>query len=107
MGFVIKEVDEEDFERTCKGLAGKHGYPARSIKPDPTMRFKRSDDDESDEESSESKNDSAVFDPTLAKFKREKFKEDKKNAPANKGVKENLDEGTEKLESLVKKVDEN
>jgi len=105
MGYVIKEVDEDDFERTCKRLAAKYGYPARSIKQDPTMRFKKKDDDESDEESSESRNDSAVFDPTLAKSKREKFKEEKKN-PTKKGAKENIDGGIEKLESLVKKVDE-
>lgn len=103
MGFVVKEVDEEDFERMCKRLAMKHGYPARSIKPDPAMKFKKRDDDESDEESSESKNDSAVFDPALAKTK--KGKEEKKSLVKKEG-KGSVDDGINKLESLIKKVDE-
>lgn len=104
MGFVIKEVDEEDFERMCKRLATKFGYPARSIKPDPTLKFKKNDDDDSEEESSESKNDSAIFD--LAKIKKDKAKEQKKSEAKKEG-KGNAEEGISKLESLIKKVDEN
>eukprot|EP00826_Nyctotherus_ovalis_P015098 TRINITY_DN1425_c0_g1_i2.p3 TRINITY_DN1425_c0_g1~~TRINITY_DN1425_c0_g1_i2.p3 ORF type:complete len:286 (+),score=138.38 TRINITY_DN1425_c0_g1_i2:425-1282(+) len=103
MGFVVKEVDEEDFERMCKRLAMKHGYPARSIKPDPALKFKKRDDDESDDESSESKNDSATFDPALSKPK--KGKEEKKSLVKKEG-KGSVDDGINKLESLIKKVDD-
>lgn len=34
-GFIVFEAKEEDFEQTCKELAEKYGYPAKSIKIDP------------------------------------------------------------------------
>ena len=97
IGFELREVEEEDFERECKRLSLKYGYPARSIKPDPTLKHKK-DDEESDEESEDSRNDSAVFDPKVVKDKREK---EAKRIASGKPAGEPLN----KFEGLVKKVD--
>ena len=34
-GFIVHEVPEECFEKACKELAEKYGFPARTIKAEP------------------------------------------------------------------------
>lgn len=50
-GFIVIEVQEEVFEKTCKEVAEKYGFPARSIKPEQKeakKKHKHKDSDSSD-----------------------------------------------------------
>eukprot|EP01022_Parablepharisma_sp_SALTPOND_P024093 TRINITY_DN529_c4_g1_i1.p1 TRINITY_DN529_c4_g1~~TRINITY_DN529_c4_g1_i1.p1 ORF type:complete len:404 (+),score=70.22 TRINITY_DN529_c4_g1_i1:6833-8044(+) len=109
-GFVIQEVPEEYFERVCKELAEKFGYPARSIKPEPRDKKKPEDKEEEEDNSAEkSKNDSAVFDLGLSKSKKGKEKKgkDKEETKKVQHKKEDKSEdGIKKLENLINKVDD-
>ncbi len=105
-GFVVHEVQEEFFEKVCKEVAEKYGFPARSIKPEPKgAEGSKEDTDNSNKEDSAEiirglqnshsrskragdthKNkdeDSAVFDGSKSK---EEEKEGKKARKAKKAL---------------------
>lgn len=128
-GFNVIEVQEEVFEKTCKEIAEKYGFPARSIKPEPkdkSGKEKHNDSDTSKEDSmgnpkhttekdpakkpkkskSHKDGDSAIFDSKSKKAidaeiqVKEEKKENKVETKKEEKQPENI---TKKLQDLIKK----